>query len=796
MAFRIAARTIVQLGAELISSDAISFYELIKNAFDAGSPRVDIDIVVRIEHQTYMFSRDKIVSEQLKNRIRRAEEGTLSKMRSSVLPQIDRSAPEVDELEEEISNADSWSKLIDTLDEANYIKIDDSGTGMSLKDLEDIFLTVGTRSRLKEREKLRRRFAGQERGKEGFRPILGEKGIGRLSAMRLGSRLRVITSQKGEERWNVLEIDWNLFSKESEELVGDIDIRPRVGGKKDDRDESGTLMWIYGLNANWNETRLKKIAAEEFSKLTDPFTPRLRYPISLRFNGEPVRIPRFEKILFESAHAHVKAKYIIEDGNPNLAGKVNYSMRIREKTFSLDLVDLQGITSGLSQESLKSLGPFSLEFYWFNRQALKAIDGIGDRRRVQELVGNWAGGLMVFRDGFRVNPYGSPDDDWLDLDRRALASGGYKVNRRQIVGKVDISSLENSSLMDQTNREGLRDCEEKEVLIKLLKHVLEVQFRAFLNNVDAEVQARIPVTFEDLEDRVGTEEQRIRRSLKLLRMKYPQVKKDKEIFISIEDSIEKIRRLMGEAQELADSFESGQAKLLNLAGLGLMVEIVAHELNRATQHALGILGTRDRVKEKREMADLFSTLEAQLKTLQKRLRILDPMSTAGRQVKEKFDLIGWVEEILASHEAQFERHRIKYTIEVKPGRKATGFQVKMVKGMIAHIFENILINSVYWLKQKRITEKGFSPEISVTIDTKEREIRITDNGPGVPIERKEEIFQPFVTTKPPGEGKGLGLYISREIAKYHNAKLYMSDDPSISEDRLNTFVFRLEEEEE
>ena len=41
---------------------------------------------------------------------------------------------------------------------------------------------------------------------------------------------------------------------------------------------------------------------------------------------------------------------------------------------------------------------------------------------------------MVFRDGFRVHPYGGPEDDWLDLDKEAFRSGGYKLNRQQIIG--------------------------------------------------------------------------------------------------------------------------------------------------------------------------------------------------------------------------------------------------------------------------------------------------------------------------------------------------------------------------
>ena len=53
MGFKVDARTIFHLGAELISSDAIAFYELIKNAFDAGSAKIHIDVVVRIPFETY-----------------------------------------------------------------------------------------------------------------------------------------------------------------------------------------------------------------------------------------------------------------------------------------------------------------------------------------------------------------------------------------------------------------------------------------------------------------------------------------------------------------------------------------------------------------------------------------------------------------------------------------------------------------------------------------------------------------------------------------------------------------------
>src|SRR5205823_6627238 len=100
---------------------------------------------------------------------------------------------------------------------------------------------------------------------------------------------------------------------------------------------------------------------------------------------------------------------------------------------------------------------------------------IGTLTQVRQQQAQWAGGLALYRDGFRVHPYGGPDDDWLDLDRKALASGGYKVNRRQLIGRVSISARQNPLLVDQTNREGLRDCPEKRALVKILKHLLEVE---------------------------------------------------------------------------------------------------------------------------------------------------------------------------------------------------------------------------------------------------------------------------------------------------------------------------------
>lgn len=804
MPFKVAARTVLQLGAELISSDGIAFYELIKNAFDAGSASVEIDVRQRISHGVYRSLRRKLVEQLATGGDAERDAAALEALRGEIIAAVDAAVPESPDFLRAVANATSCGELAEILDNANTITIIDRGSGMTRDTLDKVYLTIGTRSRLIDRQERKRQEEEAPVGDGASQspaqstesdsqpsPILGEKGLGRLSAMRLGDRLRVETTVADEPNFNLLRIDWRWFSHESDALIETIDVAPEIGPPKPDHSSQGTTLLISALTADWTFDKLKGIALHEFSKLIDPFAPKSRYQIVVRFNGRDIPLPPISDLLFEYAHAVVTATYTVENGAPRLVGRVNYRLRNRENPIVKNVAELVSLTR-VPAESLVSLGPFDMVLYWYNRQLLRReLSSIGEKQQVLDLETEWSGGLKLYRDGFRVNPYGNKDDDWLDLDRKALASGGYKVNRTQIVGRVRITSDGNPALIDQTNREGVRDCPEKRALIAVLKSILESDFRTFLNTIDNELRAKDPLTFEDLGKRVLSEEQQIRRSLAQLVERHPEIKAETQVVQLVEQSAQRIRDLMDSAQTLADQVEAGHSQLLHLAGLGLMVEILAHELTRTTQNTLHTVTAAAKSFSDRKLSSVFRTLESQLKTLEKRLRVLDPLSVSGRQRKEEFELISWVEDVLVSHAAQFERHHIRATLNVLPKRPANGLWIKAVKGMIVQILENLFSNSVYWLKVQRQIERGFSAALTIEIDIPSREIRITDNGPGIEPRRAEEIFQPFVTSKPPGEGKGLGLYISREIAHYHGASLTLSPNHAVHPDRLNTFVLRL-----
>lgn len=796
MKFKVAARTIYHLGAELISSDAVALYELIKNSFDAGSPTVKIEVCQAIDLFAYRFYVEELLKAANLAPDDPSRKSLLRDLKELISRDLENTAPTYRETKDRLARADTPSDLQEALDAANFVAVTDKGSGMNSTDLEDVYLTIGTRHRYLQRQE--RKHSGPH-----DRPLLGEKGIGRLAVMRIGDRVTVRSTTKDDSTWSVLTINWSQFSHDTDKLIEQIEIPPLLSEAKEDPAEQGTTVKVTALSDNWSIEKLKSIAGSEFCRLTDPFSVRHNYPITLIRNGITVKIPELDKKLFSFSHASLLAKYelvkegVDEFGNervlPRLSGTIRYISRSREYNFSLglpELISIVKIADQRSAELLRTVGAFEVEAYWYNRRLFNEIKSIDDKAWVRDIQKIWGGGLMVYRDGFRVNPYGSSDDDWLDLDPKAFGSGGYKMNRSQIVGRAAISSSDNPKLVDQSNREGLIDSPEKDVFIRLLKHLLLGELKPFLDRVDKEVSAREPIGFDEFAQRVHQEQKRINHSLAEL-ARNPSVGKDHKVVKDIEDSVEKLMGFLAEAEKLADEYEEGRERLLNLAGLGMMVEIVAHELHRATAYAQRTLVDLKQRSLDKEAMSACNTLESQINTLRRRLSILDPVSTSSRHRKQAFNFIAWVEEIVDSHAAQFQQENITCSVTVIPQGSARVLQVNMVKGMVVQVFENLISNSLYWLHQNRLIDRNFRAKIDIAVDIQKKTVYFSDNGPGVKPERSELIFQPFVTTKPPGEGRGLGLYIARQIAEYHGAKLALSTVTTTQPDRLNTFVFTL-----
>jgi signal transduction histidine kinase len=775
--FKVAARTILELGAELISTDAIALYELIKNSYDAGSKRATLDIHTVLKFSELRNFRQRLAAAQRLVQDEGADEDELvDKLRAQLVDRMDPTAAQaaLDAFQAalaEVDDLDELGEAVETQFEAlNYIDVIDTGEGMSLRDLREIFLTVGTTSRLHD---------------TGGRHFVGGKGIGRLSAMRLGDRLRVETARESDSVWNLLTIDWRNFTHESADTLDTIDVAPRRGPPKEQVDAHGTTIRVQALKADWDFERVKRLADRYFDRLFDPFSGRSRYPLVIRVNGAKVPVPTFDRDVLEEAQASVSIRYIVSP-EPQLTLDINYITRGRPKVEVWSRDDILGITAheDVSVAALESLGPFRADFHWFNRQRLKAIEGYGDREKVKDTVNNWANGLLMYRDGFRVNPYGNPDDDWLGLDAKALGSGGYKVNRKQIIGAVYISAEDNPALIDQTNREGLRANEEKSLLVLLLRKAITENFKTFLNDVEKELRKSTRIDATETAAYLDQISKRVARSLKTLHSLVPRENEEEVEFL--EETFDELQGRLADAKASIANAEKDQRDLVDLAGVGLQVEIVAHELGRVTRRTLDLIKTLQGVDLPPRAQSTFGSIESQMLVIRKRLDVLDPLGPSSRNAKAKTDLKELVEQVFDAHVDQFGRYGIGHELRVYP-RSTRSFTKRVVRGMIVQVLENLIDNAVFWLRQRSRADPDFEPRIEIEIDVDDDEIRVTDNGPGIPVDRREEIFKPFVSFKPPGEGKGLGLFISREIARRHSSDLYLQEGADTT-GRLHTFV--------
>lgn len=796
MSFKVAARTVLELGAELISSDAVAIYELVKNAIDAGSKDgVTIEFCVTLRHSDYVDALERIETAIAG----RADEGSekpriVEQLRKSIKLAIMTDAPRAARmgLARAIAASSSVAELrrdlIAGYVEHNWIEFRDTGAGMSRKDILENYMVIGTPSRRRDLN------ARMKRGQESI--YLGEKGVGRLSAMRLGSHLHVVTASDEDTRLNLLDVDWEDF-EDLDKMVEDVEIEPTLGGPKPPT-WSGTTIRISGLNATWSANRIREIATYEVARLSDPFSKKKRrYRIVVTFNAGRVSIPRLEKELLDLAHAKAVGTYEFDDeGSPQLmidvsCGDLGKGNPPDTRHIVLQRIDLRSITKDLGVEvpasALKTVGRFTFELYWFNRQFLRKQLSPADHRRLSPLQKQWAG-VMLFRDGYRVFPYGDDTDDWLGLDRRALASGGYKLNKSQFIGRVSITRTGNPELVDQTSREGLKDCDEKTVFVEILRFVIQDRMRKFLDDVEKR-HAPKEMDLDAADRRVEDLQTRTRSAINaLLRRHADEAPQLRELLAFFEE----MHAYFSAARQRAGEVEDERERMVQLAGVGLMLEMIAHELARSTETALSLLTDADPEDLPEDVAALFGTLRDEMKTMNKRLRVLDPLSVSGRQRKETFDLAQMVNEIYAGHKAQFERHAVTPSIKITGGQKKV--MVHGVRGMYVQILENLIQNSIYWMDLKGESDESYRARINIVLSDGEQLMDYTDNGPGIHPSLREEVFTAFFSTKGKSRRQGLGLYIAQDCAKSNGTRVRLSAETRVQAGRLNTFLLEKVEE--
>ncbi len=257
---------------------------------------------------------------------------------------------------------------------------------------------------------------------------------------------------------------------------------------------------------------------------------------------------------------------------------------------------------------------------------------------------------------------------------------------------------------------------------------------------------------------------------------------------------EEIRTARDTAERALQELKATQASLLHaqkMAALGQLTAGIAHEIKNPLNFVNNFAGLSvELLEELKETAapaiaglaederadvdEIVGMLTGNLEKIAEHGRRADGIvksmlehSRGGSGERREVDLNGLVEEALnlAYHGARAQNQKFNITLERDFDRALAA--IELAPQEITRVFLNLFGNGFYAATKRQRDGAGpdFRPALKVaTHDLGEAvEIRIRDNGTGIPPEIKDKLFQPFFTTKPTGEGTGLGLSISYDI---------------------------------
>jgi two-component system NtrC family sensor kinase len=194
-----------------------------------------------------------------------------------------------------------------------------------------------------------------------------------------------------------------------------------------------------------------------------------------------------------------------------------------------------------------------------------------------------------------------------------------------------------------------------------------------------------------------------------------------------------------------------------LAAVGLLVSGIAHELNNPLQAILGTIEVVERQPDiPAEVVDDIAQVKAQSNRARDIIRNLSRFSKQQASAPSLVDLRDVISSVVQLRKRELDSAAISLDIETS--------SVEHVLAAFAEI-EQVVLNFVVNAQQAIVGTARRSGRILIklTDDSRKARLEVWDDGPGVPADHEQKLFQPFFTTKPVGAGTGLGLSVSYGI---------------------------------
>lgn len=689
----------------------------------------------------------------------------------------------------------SWVKVTFSEFGENYevrpeskIIIQDDGDGMTEETLSTSFLNPATPG--KKRQKNDKTAKG--------RIIQGEKGIGRFAMFKLGRKINVISKTQDDKFEHILNYDFSKYDAEflkengedKELFLDNLDVllekrKPKIfveekiklGTQEYKRPAKGTLIEISNLNSGWTQQKVESVA-EDIVKLQSIFDEITND----NQENAPDKNSFFVYLYKNNDWQHYTKGYIkdlstlienrtvlkIDEGYFD-SKKKEYSFKLNgnNQRISLFSPEIRGISLAkkyfnflysptlFEQSRDIECGPFSFEFYIFDFAKKAPIKYRLDEKDKEKIKNHR---IYLYRDGIRVYPYGESYDDWLQIDTlRGTISAGAFLSNDQVIGVVKISHSDNPKLRDKTNREGLiDDGNATSDFIKLLQ--------VFLKYIRKVPYSQYQINNERREHQKQLSEQKLEFNIAELH----------EIIKDNKDAVQKLDEIAKEYKSEKHFLTKRAETTENLAGVGLSVETASHDIMRMMNIAFVNLDSltnqifsSSSPVDKDSLLKELNSIRGSLGFVHAQLKDIQLLFTSSKQRRRNIQVRDIVEKVAKIYQNMADKEKVKVSINEIPG---SPLMAKTTDAVLLQLLLNLFDNSIYWLG----TIDKRNKEILVTLDGEKCKLIFSDNGPGVIESDLPYIFEAFYSGKGE-EGRGLGLYIARQLLERNDYSIDYAD---------------------
>lgn len=723
--------------------------------------------------------------------------------------------------------------------EKSTLYIIDNGEGMTDEVIKNYWMQIGTGNKEKD-------YISDDK-----RTKTGAKGIGRFALDRLGFETEMWTLSKSarDEIGSFWKMDWNQFDEsdksiseiEAELIPEEIKLSEKIKSITHNNEsvvkaieninfDKGTIIKISNLKDDWFNEETSSVF-KNLEALIPPKELNIPFEVYFKHFQQPKEFGKVETAFFNDYDYKLKANYNAKtlsidfeitrnELDIKLLKKKYFDVyKTKSKPYDLETLEAKNFKYSKSidkvlkwkfddsnRKLLQSVGDFELTFYYlkYNNSLKEGYPyktiNTTERRSILDKFG----GVKIYRDSFRVRPYGDPTNDWLKLGARVAQSpagagqriGDWRVRPEQTAGIITISRKNNPLLIDKSDRGALQENDALDIFKKIIIGVIhEFEFDRtkmlnpiFLNNKkekeitkEEEIQKRA----EALADQIVQKRKQVEESIygKKGKADLFQEKKEEEEKKTYEEAFKDTFKAIADEKAQDENQEIVQVR--SLASLGLVVSSFAHELKEIKDNALEVkelegifkLIVPKENKKSSEYKDGIDIIELLDENSDKIIHWVDYALTAikkDKRTRSKFEVSIFLKSLEKSWNRIFKKKDIK--LNIIDNVAGINYDFRAFEMDMSTIFTNLINNSIDSFNNLNHIQKR---NINIEVSLKEEYIEIiySDNGVGLDkvFEDKEEIFLPFKTAKRDRKGKeigtGLGMYLVKSVIDDNNGTI-------------------------